>query len=195
MPPKMSAPAQQPSPERAPVLFNCTRRPQYVIAGTRVIKLPTAPSPTIIEVYGQRGELKVIVDPHANIEAELDISSGEAAATIDMPPPMPGALFLVEDDILLRSPGRSDLATPAFYKIVSIMDLDLSLVPELKARVDSKLGKTAPVDEDDIDFTDDGSLWIDWVDRSAPDVRLSALAGVSLHLSSLPPGSPNQMLS
>jgi hypothetical protein len=153
-----------------PVLFNCTGRPKYIVVGTMVVKLPTGPKPVLVDMLGDRGELVVRAGLHGDGSATLEVASGEVTSTLSMPPVMPGAMFLVDAEVLLRCPERDDLVTPAYYAWINPEGLDLSEFDES----DDELGV--------------------FRDEQDDDRRISVLSGVSAHLGQVGADTPNQML-
>jgi hypothetical protein len=95
-----------------------------------VVELPKGPCPTLIDTMGERGELAVRVHPGATDVAELEVTSGEVRGILEMPPAMEGALYLVEDEVLLRCPHRSDLVTPTLYRWIVAEGHDVSAVAD-----------------------------------------------------------------
>jgi hypothetical protein len=87
-----------------------------------------------------------------------------------MPPVMPGVMFLVEAEILLRCPGRDDLTSPAAYAWIDPEGLDL-----------------AEFDEDDDELGLFRGL-------GEGERRISVLCAVARKLGPVGIDTPNQML-
>lgn len=101
----------------APVLFNCLRRERdvFVKVGNEFVVLPRGPKPTLVDSAVESCPLVVRLSPSDDATFELRSSDGRCDMTLGMPPALPGALFLVDSDVLLRHPDRDDLVTPASY--------------------------------------------------------------------------------
>lgn len=112
-------PGTMPTMETVPVLFNCLRRERdvFVRIDGQPVPLPRGPKPVLIDTSTNTQPIVVTVAPDDPRTIELTTSEAECDATISLPPPMDGALFLVDPETLMRLPDRDDLVTPASYEI------------------------------------------------------------------------------
>ena len=96
-------------------LYNCMDRDVYVEVDGEQVVLPRLPCPQIVDQHDDASPLQVLVgDRHTTLRLE----TGHVRATLFLPEPVDGVRYLVPVEVLLRLTHRSDLVTPALYRLV-----------------------------------------------------------------------------
>lgn len=96
------------------VLVNCTGRDVKILVDGELQLLPAGPTPSIVEDTTSSRE--VLVSTGEGLPgASITVGVATPSMTLFMPEPLPGVLYLVRPEVLLRHPHREDLLTPAFY--------------------------------------------------------------------------------
>lgn len=101
---------------RADILFNCTGTDVFILVDGERVKLPSAPSPTILEGHGNESALEISVSP-GGAATTLRVQGSEPQGSLSLPAVMPGAVYLVRPEILLRFPHRRDFVVPSAYSL------------------------------------------------------------------------------
>lgn len=114
--------------ESEPLLVNCTGRPQFVLAGTKVVELLQASPPVVIEDSSESSGRSSTI--------RFQTGSGDGAATLvetdlkvcftQEPPVVDGVVWLVDDHVLAQFAHRQDFVRPVHYTRVTRTGLELA---------------------------------------------------------------------
>ena len=129
----------QPPNARTPLLVNATKHPYWVETTRGRVRLPEVPPPSICDgVPFENEEVQTfrVVGPEGEDEFHLRVGPAEGVMTVDLPEPTLGVVYLVEVDILLRLPHRTDLMKAASLRWhdsaahdIGVSSTDLAVAP------------------------------------------------------------------
>lgn len=100
------------------LLYNCMGRDIHVDVDGEFVLLPALERPGILDEHDAASSLGVRIGDRRTV---LRLEAGRARGTMFLPEPAEGVRYLVPAEVLLRLPHRSDLVTPALYRL---QDLD-----------------------------------------------------------------------
>jgi hypothetical protein len=96
-------------------LINCTARPVFVAVDGHAVELPRHRHHITIvdEISADSAPLTITID---GATTTVGLLAGDVDDTIGLPPAIDGVIYLVDAEVLLRCPHRSDFVTAGHYQ-------------------------------------------------------------------------------